>query len=225
MRLALISDVHSNLHALKEIERAIERDDIDLVVCAGDIVGYCAFPNECCRIVQDIADHVVLGNHDIAASTRTVTSMNPYASEAAKWTSTKLNASSRDFLSSLGTVRKFVSDNVSIAMYHGSPRNVDEYIYEEDLDERTFGSETADVIVLGHTHVPFIREIGKRLVINPGAVGQPRDGDRRASYAVLDTATREWAIRRLEYDIESAAAAIKAAGLPVVLADRLFDGR
>lgn len=225
MRLALISDVHSNLHALTEVEKAISREDIDVVICAGDIVGYGAFPNECCRIVQDIADHVVLGNHDIAALTRVTASMNPFAAEAAKWTSTRLNADSKAFLSELGTERRFVSDDVSIALFHGSPRSVNEYIYEEDVDKELFGSEKGDLIVLGHTHVPFIRKLDKCMVVNPGAVGQPRDGDRRASYAILDTASRECAIGRLDYDIESAAAAIEREGLPGILADRLFGGR
>jgi predicted phosphodiesterase len=154
-----------------------------------------------------------------------VTSMNPYASEAALWTSKKLNASSRKFLGSLRTVRKFVSDGVSVAMYHGSPRDANEYVFEEDLDERIIATETADMIVLGHTHIPFAKKMGKQLVVNPGAVGQPRDGDRRASYAVLDTTAQECAVKRLEYDIDSAATAIEAAGLPGALADRLFDGK
>jgi putative phosphoesterase len=225
MRLALISDVHSNLHALQEVEKAIDRDDIDLVVCAGDIVGYCAFPNECCRIVQDIADHIVLGNHDIAAVSGIVTTMNPYATEAARWTSKKLDQSSREFLRSIETAKRFISDDVAIALYHGSPRSVNEYLFEKDLNEYIFGQETAEVIVLGHTHVPFAKKLGRRLVVNPGAVGQPRDGNRRASYAVLDTVSRECDIKRLEYDIESAASAIEAAGLPAMLADRLHEGR
>jgi putative phosphoesterase len=225
MRLALISDVHSNLHALETVERAIDIDGIDLIVCAGDIVGYGAFPNECCRIVQHIADQAVLGNHDIAALTRDVTSMNRYASEAAKWTSNKLDTNSKEFLSTLRTAGKFISNGISVAMYHGSPRNVNEYVYEEDLKEGALSSEAAEVIILGHTHIPFARKIGRQLVVNPGAVGQPRDGDRRASYAVLDTTTRECTIKRLDYDMGSAASAIEAAGLPGVLADRLFDGR
>lgn len=225
MRLALISDVHSNLHALQEVRKVIERDDIDLVVCAGDIVGYCAFPNECCRIVQDMADHAVLGNHDIASLSRIVTSLNPCAADAARWTSTELNQNSSAFLKSLETAKRLVSDTVSIALYHGSPRSVSEYVFEEDLDESIFVQETADVIVLGHTHIPYVRRLGRHMIVNPGAVGQPRDGDRRASFAILDTASRECAIMRQDYDIDAAASAIRAAGLPDMLADRLFDGR
>lgn len=225
MKLAIISDVHSNLHALNSVKDAAELEGADLVVCAGDIVGYGAFPNECCRIVRDLANRSVLGNHERAALTKVTTWMNPHAADAAIWTSENLSASSREFLETLTNGVRFKAGDASVAMFHGSPRSTEEYIYEEDASEALLGPEGTDVLVLGHTHVPFVKPIGKRLIVNPGAVGQPRDGDPRACYAVLDTSTGKCTIRRVDYDIVAAASAIEGAGLPGFLADRLFAGR
>jgi putative phosphoesterase len=225
MRLALISDIHSNLHALEAVEEAIDAEDVDSVACAGDIVGYGAFPNECCQRVKDMTDHVVHGNHDLAALDRDVSFMNPFASRAALWTNSTLSPESAEFLQSLGMECRFTAKGSSIAVFHGSPSSVDEYVYENDLSEQMIAPAKADVVVLGHTHVPFVRSIGKTLVVNPGSVGQPRDSDNRASYAVLDVEQGKCVIRRVKYDIESAARAIEKEGLPEILASRLFDGR
>jgi putative phosphoesterase len=225
MRLAAISDVHSNLHALREVARAIAVEDVDVVVCAGDIVGYCAFPNECCEIVRNLADYAVLGNHDVAAATQVTTSMNQYAAKAAVWTAQNMNDDSRSFIQSLKTELKFDVDDITVAMFHGSPRSLDEYVFEEDVDASLIDSEGVDVMILGHTHVPFVKSFGSRMVVNPGAVGQPRDSDKRASFAIIDSSIMKGTIKRVDYDIESAAKAIKTAGLPEMLADRLFLGR
>lgn len=225
MRLAAISDVHSNLHALREVARAIAVEDVDVVVCAGDIVGYCAFPNECCEIVRNLADYAVLGNHDVAAATQVTISMNPYAAKAAVWTAQNINDDSRSFIQSLKTELKFDVDDITVAMFHGSPRSLDEYVFEEDVDASLIDSEGVDVMILGHTHVPFVKSFGSRMVVNPGAVGQPRDSDKRASFAIIDSSIMKGTIKRVDYDIESAAKAIKTAGLPEMLADRLFLGR
>ena len=225
MRLAVISDVHSNLHALREVARAIALEDVDMVVCAGDIVGYCAFPNECCDIIRVLADHAVLGNHDIAAITQVTTSMNPYAAKAAVWTAKNINDDSREFIESLKTESRFDSSGINVAMFHGSPRSVDEYVFEEDVDADLIDSNQVDLMILGHTHVPYCRSFGSRMIVNPGSVGQPRDSDKRASYAIVDTRTAKCVIMRVDYEIESAAEAIESAGLPEMLADRLFLGR
>jgi putative phosphoesterase len=192
MRLAVVSDIHSNLHALKAVRESIEREGADMVVCAGDIVGYGAFPNECCGIVRDLARFAVLGNHEIAA---------------------------------LPEGARFAAGPVTTAAFHGSPESVDEYIYEDDVGEHLFDRLEESVLILGHTHVPFARRVLEKMVVNPGAVGQPRDGDPRASYAVLDTPRMSFRVRRVEYDIEGAAEAILSAGLPPILAHRLFEGR
>jgi putative phosphoesterase len=224
MKFAVISDIHSNLHALNEVKKAAEEEEVEFVVCAGDIVGYGAFPDECCRIVRHLTKATVLGNHDLSTLSQDTTWMNPYAAKAILWTSARIDEETRGYLESLGRVQRFTQDDRRVAMFHGSPRSISEYIYEEDVNSGLVESASADVIILGHTHIPFIKSIGDKVVLNPGAVGQPRDGDPRASFAVVDLSVGEFMIRRVEYDIEAAAEAIESAGLPSMLADRLFSG-
>lgn len=224
MRLAVISDIHSNLHALNAVIEAIQGTEVDLVVCAGDIVGYGAFPNECCRILKNLSNHVVFGNHDIAALTEDTTWMNPDAAKAALWTARNLSTRSRHYLESLKIETSLESDKMKTRIFHGSPRSVAEYVYEEDAGEGMLDAEEVDLLVLGHTHVPFVKSFGDRLIVNPGSVGQPRDHDSRASWALIDTKSKTCSIQRVSYDIGSAAEAIDAAGLPGFLAARLFSG-
>lgn len=224
MRLAVISDIHSNLHALNAVIETIQGYKVDLVACAGDIVGYGAFPNECCEILKGISNHVVFGNHDIAALTEDTTWMNPDAAKAALWTARTISNSSRQYLESLKIETILESNKTKTRIFHGSPRSVVEYVYEEDAGEDMLDAEEVDLLVLGHTHVPFVKSFGDRLIVNPGSVGQPRDHDSRASWALVDTESKTCSIQRVKYDIGSAAAAIDAAGLPRFLATRLFSG-
>jgi putative phosphoesterase len=196
-----------------------------MVVCAGDIVGYCANPNECAKIVKNMAGTAVLGNHDVSALTGDTTWMNPYAARASRWTSGALDEDSRAYLGSLKTEARLRLDGRRLAIYHGAVGSVTEYVYEEQAGEDMLERANADVLVLGHTHVPYAKKLRTGLVVNPGSVGQPRDGDPRASYAVLDLTAGTADIKRLDYDVEGAYDAIIAAGLPEMLAERLFMGR
>ena len=225
MKLAIVADIHSNLHALKAVMREIERADIDQVVCAGDIVGYGANPNECCQIVRDAAAHAVLGNHEISALTKDTTGMNPHAAAASRWTASALEEGSRKFLRSLEIESRFEADDTRVAMFHGSVGNAIDYVFEDEINEDLVRNSGSDLLILGHTHVPYVKDFGSMMAINPGSVGQPRDGDSRASFAVLDTDRRSCLVRRVNYDIDGAARAILTAGLPRFLADRLKSGR
>lgn len=225
MRVAAIADVHSNLHALRVVLDDIGNAGIDSVVFAGDLVGYGAFPNECCAEVRRAASHSVLGNHDSSALARDATGMNPHAAEASLWTSEEMDADSSSFLGSLGESSRFDLGGRSFAMFHGSPRDPVEYVFEEDLLNGVVDGVIEDFLVLGHTHVPFVRKVGRVTVVNPGSVGQPRDGDPRASFAVVDTTTSEARIVRKTYEVDEAAAAIVGRGLPRALAERLLAGR
>lgn len=224
MMLAIVSDVHSNLHALEAVLKDIERSKADMVVCAGDLVGYGAFPNECCDILKDKASKLVKGNHDCAVLERDPSGANPYAARAILWTADVIGNESREFLGGLGMEARFSVGGRSIAMYHGSPNSVDDYVFEDDVDDELVQSADADVLVLGHTHVPCFKKLRRGLFVNPGSVGQPRDGEWRASFAVLDTDANECSIRRVPYDLNAAAEAIRKAGLPGILAERLFYG-
>lgn len=226
MKLAILSDIHSNIHALKSVEAELKDiGDIDGTLCAGDIVGYGAFPNECCRAMSAISKHIVLGNHDLAVLDRDTSFMNPYAAKAVLWTSSNLDDDSRRWLHSLDAEVRFQAAGLNAAVYHGSVGSSTEYVYEEGATESLLKRARCELLVLGHTHVPYVKRFSSGLIVNPGSVGQPRDGNPRASYAVLDTDSRECEILRLDYDIDKAAGAIEAAGLPMLLADRLHAGR
>jgi len=225
MRMAIIADVHSNLQALASVVSEIEKAEPDVVVCAGDTVGYGANPNECCQVTRKICVQSVLGNHEMSVLTGNTISMNRYAAAAVTWTSQVLTDESTRYLASLGEESKFKLGETSVAIHHGSVGNLFEYVYEEDLHDDLLARAAADILVLGHTHVPYVRKFPSGLIVNPGSVGQPRDGDNRASFAVLDTDQRICDIRRVQYDVEKAYECILSAGLPAYLAERLLLGR
>ena len=226
MRLAIISDIHSNLHALETVLEEIETLSADAILCLGDIVGYGAYPNECCERVRLAATRSILGNHDRAAIADDTSGMNPLAAAAAVWTAEALTPDSKEFISSLKQSSSIEGRrSTTIKMFHGSDVDPDEYVFDEMVDEAMLLRCDADFVLLGHTHIPFMRTFDAGIVANPGSVGQPRDGDPRASFATLDTEKREVVIHRLEYDIRSASDSILEAGLPMMLASRLFVGR
>lgn len=226
MRLAILSDIHSNIHALKTVEAELKGGGgADVIVCAGDIVGYGAFPNECCKTISAISKPTVLGNHDLAALNRDTSFMNSYAAKAVLWTSSRLDDDSRRWLHSLSKEARFQVAGLEVSMYHGSVESCTEYVFEEDATESMLTRARCGLLILGHTHAPYVRRFPSGLIVNPGSVGQPRDGDPRTSYALLDTESHECEILRLDYDIDKAASAIESAGLPRFLADRLTVGR
>lgn len=225
MKLAVLADIHSNLHALKVVSEEIKKARADQVACAGDIVGYGAHPNECCVIVKGIAQHTVFGNHERAALTRDTIWMNPHAARASSWTSDALSQDSKNFLSKLELESRFDVLAKKVAMFHGSVGSDIEYVYEDNLSDDLLSKADSDILVLAHTHVPYVRRFRNGLILNPGSVGQPRDGDRRASFAIYDSDDDSCVIRRVEYDFEGAYEAILSRGLPEFLAERLFFGR
>jgi len=227
--IALISDVHSNLEALEAVLG--EAGDVVEVYCLGDIVGYGASPNEVIGLLVERGATCLLGNHDHAALEGDVGEFNPRAGAAALWTAKQLTEESRAFLGSLPRHRSLTMEGVRVYMAHGSPDdNLWEYVSpttHSDLFDHYLEKVEADAIALGHTHVPFSWESGRGRVFNPGSVGQPRDGDSRASYALvtLGEGRTDVALKRVVYDIDAAAGKISAAGLPAVLGARLYSGR
>lgn len=225
MKVALVADIHSNIHALENALSLIELRRPDMIACAGDMVGYGAFPNECCALAEQECHVVISGNHDRAALSREVTGMNPYAAEAALWTADILNQRSRAFLGSLEDSIRFDAGGRSAVMAHGSLGDRNEYIHEASADEQMLVGAGSEILIMGHTHIPYRKNFPKGVVLNPGSVGQPRDGDPRGSFAVLDTETLECSIVRFDYPVDKAADAILSAGLPRALAGRLRYGR
>jgi len=229
--IALISDIHSNLEALTAVWDRIQ--DADAVFCMGDIVGYGPNPNEVVEFLREESEHrrilCVRGNHDNAIAFGAEWHFNPYARRAVEWHRRVMTVENLKFLRGLPVKELFTDDRGDdYLMTHGSPRApLDEYL-RPNLPESEFRAVLSYIrqknLVVGHTHVPMLKEIDGRKIINPGSVGQPRDGDWRASYALINTETGEIEFRRVRYPVEETARKIIEAGLPRFLADRLFDG-
>jgi len=226
MKIGLIADPHSNLAAFKAVLKDMPR--VDQIICVGDLVGYAAEPNEVVNLARSKHIQVVMGNHDYAAVTRDVRGFNSLAAQAALWTADHLSGENLKFLSNLPThLELTLKQRLYVA--HGSPRDpLNEYVFLDYPNRelaKILEDADAEIVVLGHTHMPMKRMIMGKLIVNPGSVGQPRDRDPRASYAVLTLDKEiEVSYKRTEYDVEDTARKIKAAGLPEELAARLFFG-
>jgi predicted phosphodiesterase len=229
LRVVVLSDIHSNLQALDAVISDLPR--AEGFVSLGDIVGYGPQPNEVIHELQLLQPSVVLlGNHDHAVVTGAVSNLRSDAALSIKWTRSHLEQRNLHFLSGLKPLARGAFSGVPTAMFHGSPRNpLEEYVYPNTLkfvaDELTSMSK-AKILMLGHTHIPTTFYFGEKLILNPGSVGQPRDGDPRASYGVLDISQGKYTfeVRRIEYDVRSTADMITDSGLPKFLADRLYLG-
>lgn len=243
MRVALLSDVHGNLPALEAVIADVERTAVDAVWVLGDTVGYGADPNAVVERLQQLGALAVLGNHDAAAVGRAGTDgFNPVAAAAVRWTAAVLAEEAAAWLAGLPEVRR----EGEVLLCHGTLRDpLWEYLFSEEAAHAHFALQTTPVSVVGHTHVPLVltddgaRVAGRRppvgerldlprsgrICLNPGSVGQPRDGDPRAAYALLDLSEGWFELRRVPYPVAVAQARVRAAGLPEVLAARLALGR
>ena len=224
MRTAIISDVHANLTALNAVLAEIDSMGINHIISAGDVVGYYPFPNEVIQLFKERSVVGIAGNHDRTVIRTQVSSMNPIAGEAARWTAKELNESSRNYLASLPPRMHVTIGGKLIGLYHGSPRDDVEYVFEEEADPELLKLSGTRLLILGHTHVPFIHRSREGTIVNPGSVGQPRDGDPRACFMVHDSTKDDFTIRRIYYDIESVVKAVERAGLPKDLGERLRHG-
>jgi predicted phosphodiesterase len=240
MRVAVISDVHANYHALEAVLQEIDAESVDAVWCLGDTVGYGPRPNDCCDIVKDRADYCLVGNHDLVVlGELTVSDFNDEAAAAAIWTSQVLTPESRGFLAGL----KPFGEVEGVDLFHASARDpVWEYVLTEEAAEATLDLSHAPLVLVGHSHValaitvtgghvvggpaPGGSEVALdgRWLLNPGSVGQPRDGDPRAAWLLLDLDERFAAFRRVPYSIERTQSEMRERGLPRVLAARLERG-
>lgn len=239
MRILVFSDIHSNLTALEAVLSAA--GNVDAYWCLGDIVGYGPDANECISVVRELPNLIcVRGNHDAAVLGEVDQhTFNHEASLAITWTKRNLNAESQEFLLSLP--EKEVIDDITIV--HGSPRNpVWDYVMDYRTALRTFQFFDTRICMIGHTHVPAIWKedagnaprapvmdykktpILTKSILNPGSVGQPRDHDCRASFAIFDKGETSWELRRTSYDIQSVQERIKKSGLPWRHAMRLAEG-
>lgn len=232
MRLAVISDIHANLEALQAVLQDIDATSPDDIVCLGDVVGYGADPSACLKIVQDRCSAIVLGNHDEAAfEPEQAMYFNFHARVAVEWTYRALSPEERAILRSF----PLKETREGILLVHSTPRDPQdwEYIIDEVDAQHAFASFSERICCVGHSHVAAVYpenpkaapgDPAYRALVNVGSVGQPRDRDPRAAWCLIDTDTWSIDIRRVEYDIESAAQKIRKAGLPPQLAERLYVG-
>jgi len=240
MRVAVISDIHANEAALDAVLEEIDASSVDAVWCLGDIVGYGPAPNRCCEIVAARADACLIGNHDLVALGKLdVESFNDDAATAALWTRAELTEESRAFLSPLEPKGKL--DGVEL--FHASARDpVWEYVLSADSAYLSLLSTTAPLVLVGHSHVALAIglddtelhgglapagtevELEGRWLLNPGSVGQPRDGDPRAAWLELDLDRARADFHRVAYSIERTQAEMRERGLPAPLAERLSHG-
>ena len=245
MRALVVSDLHSNIEALRKVMSRVRRKKFDRVICLGDFVGYGAQPNQVLDVMRTLHGPklYIRGNHDrVAAGLEDGFGFNSAAKHAAIWTREHLSAPNRRFLRDLAVGPIRTSD---VLICHGSPHDEDEYVFHETHAAQIFAIHDAPFILYGHTHLPvvfscddrdrvrgqIIREndtvrlrAGLRYLINPGSVGQPRDHNPDASFGIFDSDKMTVQFLRVPYDVAKSQAAILRAGLPRVLADRLAQG-
>jgi diadenosine tetraphosphatase ApaH/serine/threonine PP2A family protein phosphatase len=242
VRVAVVSDVHANLHALVATFAAIDEEGVDAVWCLGDTVGYGPRPNECCALVEERAGLCLAGNHDlVVCGTLGISDFAGDAAAAARWTQGVLTDEARAFLERLEPS----AEPDGAQLFHGSPRDpVWDYVLSAQVAWLSLRMTTAPLVLVGHSHVALaLGQEGDtdvsgglaadgleidldetRWLLNPGSVGQPRDGDPRAGWLVLDLGARRARFHRTEYDIGATQAEMRENGLPRALASRLAHG-
>jgi diadenosine tetraphosphatase ApaH/serine/threonine PP2A family protein phosphatase len=246
LRAAVITDIHSNRPALEAVLEAIDDVEVEEIWCLGDVVGYGAEPDRCTEIVKERCDVCLVGNHDLAVlGELDVSAFSSAAAAAVTWTQENAQEASLEFLREL----KPAGDHAGVGMFHASPRDpVWEYVLSIEQATDCLAVQPQRVALIGHSHVALffsgpdgvengdVRGVqalegatldleGGRWLINPGSVGQPRDGDPRAAWLEIDTDEATARYHRVEYEIDEAAKAIEEAGLPKHLGDRLYAGQ
>ena len=248
MKYAILGDIHGNLEALETVLAATRELGVDKYACIGDVVGYNANPKECLDILRGLGDKligVVKGNHDEYVSNgRETIGFNPLAAAAVEWTREQLGKEDMKWLHELPYKLVLGSPESRFQMVHGTLDNPEGwgYIFDRFSAETCFQYQTFAICFVGHTHVPlafektetmisggfydFITiEKNRKYLINVGSVGQPRDGNNKAAFAVYSTDDAKVTLYRVEYDIKTTQQKIIDAGLPQRLADRLAVGR
>ena len=248
MRYLILSDIHSNLEALQACVQRAKQAGYDAVLCCGDLVGYGPNPVETIDVIRSLNATTIRGNHDrVAAGIDEPTQFNPHARRAVYWTRQVLPEAYREYLMNLPIGPVDIDDEAQLV--HGAVTDEDDYIFTEADADENFPLTKKHITFFGHSHFPVVFctdhagnstiatsyefdefiavkcETGKKLFINPGSVGQPRDGDPRASFAIWDQDRERVEFYRVEYDIETTQRKMRDAELPPYLIDRLAHGR
>lgn len=227
MRIAVFSDIHGNLPALEEVLAHIEKQKVDALFCLGDLVGYGPYPNEVIEAITGRKIPTIMGNYDDGVGYDRDDCGCAYRGRREQelgdrsllWTRQKTSEENKEILRALRPhIRVQVAD-LAILLVHGSPRRINEYLYEDRLERtmrRILDAAEADILICGHTHLPYHRILEGYHIINDGSVGKPIDGDPRACYALVEITPQgpEVVFNRLAYDVERVARAIEASALP-----------
>lgn len=224
MKWAVISDIHSNKVALDAVLEEIEGHNVDSIICAGDIVGYGPRPKECLETVRDACDVIIKGNHDrtVAKGDFEHYQTNNMAYQGLHHSLDELTDEQLAWLESLDE-KAMVTE--SLLMVHSHPEVQDQYVRPRDFPRMRNYMDDLGCMILGHTHLQHSAEVDGRLIFNPGSVGQPRDKDNRAAYAILEYDKGfDVELHRVEYDIDTVVEQIREANLPERTADRLYIG-
>jgi putative phosphoesterase len=236
MRVAVISDIHANLHAIEAVWEDLERQRPDAVYGLGDLVGYGAYPNEVVEFISARGVPTVMGNYDDGVGFDLDDCGCVYhdpddvlrGRQSLLWTREHTTDANKAFLRTLPIQIRIEDRRPTVLLVHGSPRRINEYLYEDRPQatfERIAAAAGSDVILIGHTHLPYEKFVAGTLFVNAGSVGKPRDGDPRAAYLLLELARHPRAIfRRVGYDAAAAARAVRESGLPPHFADLLESG-
>jgi predicted phosphodiesterase len=241
MKYGVFGDIHGNLEALTAVVEKLKEAGVDRYICVGDIVGYGANPVECVDLVRELESTVVAGNHDFATIEKlNIDFFNSYAREAVVWTRKQITPEHHDFISGLNLIEK-IDDEITIV--HGSLNFPEMFDYIQTSYDAHLSLQALEtrICFLGHSHVPvsffqkmtvsytmdmeFKLEEGQKALVNVGSVGQPRDENPNACFAVYDSVEGSVQIHRIPYDIDTAGRKIIQAGLPEILAERLRYGR
>ncbi|MCB2193692.1 MAG: metallophosphatase family protein [Deltaproteobacteria bacterium] len=234
--LAVLSDLHANLSALEAVQADLARRKVDQVLVLGDVVGYLARPNQVARAVAEARWPCLAGNYDLAVLAGGDEGVDNFLRQGIgpgpravfSWTEQRVHSGTRDFLSKLPRKIEMHTPAGRLLAVHGSPAAVRQYVYADHPEQELAAwlrEAGAVILCMGHTHIPFVRRVSGGMVVNPGSVGKAKDGDPRASYALIELSSEPRAeIVRLEWDLDTEARLLREAGLESGV-DRLFQGR
>lgn len=236
MKLAVISDIHANLHALQAVWDDIEAQKPDAIYCLGDLVGYGAFPNEVVSFVREAGIPTVMGNYDEGVGFDMNDCGCAYRDQASRdhgqvslmWSHQQTTDENKAYLRSLQMQIRLEERRPRLLLVHGSPRKINEYMFEDRPEayfQRIAKLAGTDVLFFGHTHLPYQKKVGRTLFVNTGSVGKPKDGDPRAGYVMAEIGRKVILdFRRIPYDVSAAADAVRQSSLPGIFADQLEAG-
>lgn len=238
IEVVVFGDIHGNIAALEAVFEHMDEHVPDRPrYCLGDLVGYGTFPNEVIEFVRSRSVPTIAGNYDVGVGDRSDDCGCAYRTEIERergrqsidWTNEAITEENRQYLTTLEEQIELDLGDFRAVLVHGSPRSVNEYLYADRPDasfDRLLDAVAADVLVCGHTHLPYHKRIGNRHVVNAGSVGKPKDGDPRACYAVLSPTSDGLTVRfeRVEYDVERTAGAIEESAMPDAFAEMLREG-